>query len=535
MLHLSLFLFLAGVLIYFFNISIVTFMVMASWIGSFIISYALFTVRPLFRPTELFYTPFSPMVFDLYVNFLKAISKALSLIIPGRQTSAAARMRYYDLNLPYKEGFIGCRTESAEKEASKPSQEIDTEVLERILLVLDNDLALEGFFGTIPAFCTSEMVHKPLNVRVTSRLQQTLDAFLDRTFSSHLVTEPARNHRLITCLNAAHSALGPSGVSDILGKFFNGHRDEALKSVEIGHSLIRWGHSNDDLIEPNVRRIVACIIAHPQVRDDRWAKLVKAAFDIPDGVNRDYLADVDSVLLAILIHVTREVLLTDHLERGVFQSLSQFDIRNTSAELRHDFCALWNQIVQEAGNRGIESTPTQILAEIRHPFTTLHQGTDSDPIRPCNVASHHPDSAADNINHATISPIADPVCGSDSGGNSVLQRAEEAGTMAHPLALGSLPTPNPTPALNSGKSVILIRSIDSSLMQTDHDRRSLDAPSSTSTAIPLSVSPQVVTVSDQYPDVPDGTTGAQYDNQDTHLILSEDSRQAPPCGATTGL
>ena len=40
-------------------------------------------------------------------------------------------------------------------------------------------------------------------------------------------------------------------------------------------------------------------------------------------------------------------------------------------------------------------------------------------------------------------------------------------------------------------------------------------------------------VSDQYPEVRGGPTGAQYENQDTHvLILSEDHRQPPPGGAT---
>ena len=585
LLHLSLFLFLAGVLIYFFNINLITFMVLVPWVGQFVLSYALVTVWPLFRPTELFYTPFSPMVFELYVGFLKAISKVLSLVIPGRKTSGTTRMRYHDLSLPYREGFIACRTKSAEKEASKPSQEIDTEVLERMLLVLDSDHALEGFFGAIPAFCDSRLVHKPLDLPVMIRLQQTLDAFLDRTFSSHLVTQSVRNDRLITCLDAAHSALGPSGVSKILDKFFNGYRGEALKSVEIGHSLVRWGHSSDDLIGPNVRRIVACIIAHQQDRDDRWAKLIKEAFDMPDGVNRDYLTDVDSVSLAILIHITQEALPADHFECHVLEVLSQFDIRNTSAELRHDFCALWNEIIQEARNEGNGSTPTQILAGIHHLFTALHQGTDSAPIRfpapisdddsvsawpwsyrLCNIASHHPNSSADNINPATTSTatvpsntqlgdsqiaplnptlqsrlpltasrdlaaknvtggnadisvtsgIADLVHGSNSGGSSALQQAGEAG-------ISSLPTPIQTPALNSANSDIL-----PGLMQTDHDHHLLGAPSSISTTIPLSVAPQVATVSDQYPDIHDGTSSTKYDNQDTHFILSEDHRQLRP-------
>ena len=426
-----------------------------------------------------------------------------------------------------------------------------------------------------------------------------MDAFLDRAFSSHLVTESVRNDRLITCLNAAHSALGPGGVSQILGNFFNGRRDEALKSLEIGHSLVRWGHSSDDLIDPNVRRIVACIITHAQDRDDRWAKLVTKAFDIPDGVIRDYRVHGDSLLLAILNHVTRNDLRIGRSEQGVLESLSQFDIHNTAAELQHDFCTLWNEVVQAAMNEGTSSFPTQILAGLRRHFADLHQGTNATPIRfpapisdddnvlswpwsyrLCNIASHHPDLAADSpaTNSPTVTPptqfgyspnaslhptlpsrlpltalrdlaienatagnadisvtsgIADPVRSSNSGGSSALQRVEEAGTIPHPFDFGSLPTPIPTPPPRSANSVVLRPSIDSALMQTDHVRHPLGAPSSTLTTIPLSVAPQVATVSGQYPDVRDGTAGAQYDNQNSRLlVLSEDRRQPPPGGAT---
>jgi len=604
LLHCSFFLFLAGFTIYVFNcrlnIGRVAFVSLFGWILGFAALYTAFTVLPVLRPTELFYTPLSPIVFRAHLAFLYTIYRVGSLVASPRNLSGVARMRYHNLSLRYTEGFVEGRTKSIEKVASKPSPEIDTEVLERMLL-LDNDHALEEFFDTIPGFCDSRMVHKPLNLRVTTRLQQTLDAFLNRTFSSHLVSESVRIGRLITCLNAAHSALGPSGVSQILGNFFNGHRDEALKSVEIGHSLVRWGHRSDDLVSLKVRRIVACIIARAQNRDDRWAKLVMEVFDIPDRAIRDYFAHGDSMLLAIVLHVARDVLDTGRLERGVLESLSQFGVNNTIAELRHEFCALWNEIVEKARNgthEGARITAAQILTEIHHLFAPLHQGTDSAPIRfpapisgddnvlswpwsyrSCNIAGHHPDSAANSpvtsshtvppptqlsdspnaSHHPTLpsrlpltisrglatekatadisgsSGIADPVRSSNSGGSSALQEAEEAGTIPHTFVSGPLPTPIPTLALCSTDSAVLPPSIDSTLIQTDHVRHSLGAPSSTSTTVPLSVTPRVATVSDQYPDARDGTTGAQCDNQDTHLsLLSEDHRQPPP-GAVTGL
>jgi len=611
LLHTSLFLFLTGLLIYLINVSRTTFGLVSWWVLGFTIEYTAASVSTILLSTQLSTTPGSPTACFTFLNFLyvtsqiqyaEAMVERLQNRMGGLQNrmrglqNLVARMGYHDVWIRYMEALNTARPTLLEKEALKPSPEIDTEVLERMLLVLDNDHALEGFFDAIPGFCDSRLVEKPLRPRVTTKLRRSFDGFLDRTFSSNLVPESVRNYRLTTCLNAAHSALGPSGVSQILGNFFNGHRDEALKSFEIGHSLVRWGHSSDDSIGPNVRRIVACVIARDQDRDDRLAKLVKEAFDIPDGVIRDYLAHGDSMLLAILIRVTRKALRICRSEQRVLESLSQFDIHNTATELQHDFCTLWSEVVQAARNEGTSSPPTQILAGIRRPFADLHQGTDATPVRfpapisdgdnvlswpwsyrLCNIAGHRPDSAESNpvtSSHTVPSPtqltdspnaslnptlpsrhpltssrdlatenatadisitsgIADPVPRANSGGSSALQQAAEAVTIPHLFVSGSLSTPIPTPAPSSANSVVLPPSVNSAPMQTDHVRHSLGASSSTSTTIPLSVAPQGDTVSDQYPDARDGTTGAQYDNQDTHLlILGEDHRQPPPGGAT---
>ena len=190
---------------------------------------------------------------------------------------------------------------------------------------------------------------------VQTKLRQALDGFLNRTFSSNLISESVRASRLITCLNAAHAALGPSAVSGILDNIFNGHWDEALQSVEIGHALRLWGHRRDH--DLNVRRIVACIIARARQRDDRWTMLVKEEFGVPDGVLRDSLAHGDSVLLSILIHISRQANRAGSWTSGILSSLSKFDIRNTLPGLQHDFCTLWNEIAQEARNQGSFSTP----------------------------------------------------------------------------------------------------------------------------------------------------------------------------------
>jgi len=417
-LHLSLFLFAAGLLIYFFNINRAAFYAVVWFIAITTVLYTSLTVLPIFDHDFRYVTPFSRMVLPVYLGGLYAMVQVFSWIKPFHGLSIKIKDHHDDLVNRFSGSIVEGNAKLLEKAALEPSSEIDSRILERMLLVLDEDHVLETFFDAVPGFCGSELV-QPFDSQVRTKLQQSLDGFLDRTFSSHLVPESVRNDRFITCLEAAHSALGSFGASQILGNFFHRNKDEVLKSVELGHSLISWGHSIDDSINPIVRWIVACIIAHAQDRGDRWTKLVKEAFDVPDRVIRDYVTHGDSMLLAILIHVAREALLVDYLEGGILESFSQIDIRNTLVGLQHDFCALWNEIVQEARNDVFDSTPTQILTGIRHLFITLHQGTDAapnqfsaffgsiddfDPILcwppsypSCDIPGHHPDSAAQGL------------------------------------------------------------------------------------------------------------------------------------------
>jgi len=405
-LHSSFFLFMAGVLIYIFNLNHATFGAVAWWVTFTSLDHVVATVVPIFQRNELYYTPLFSFPFGLYLRLLHVLSQACSWIKPLNRFDESIRRYSYNLAQHFSEGLVGNKARWVEEAALQPSWGVDIEILEHILVVLDEDDELKKFFDAIPGFCNSELVTKPLHPWITTKLQRSMHEFLDRTFSSHLVPELVRNDRLITCLNAAHSALGPWECSEMLGNLFNGRRNEALKSVEIGHSLSRWGHSNNDLISPDLRKIIASIIVYTQDRNDRWRILVKEVFGVPDDVFRDHLAHGDSVLLAILIHVTREDFRAGRWDPGVLESLSQFDVHNTVAELQHEFCTLWNETIREARRHGSGSIPTRILAGIRGPFAALHPGTDvaSLQVRPtvldwsawyplCNTSSHRPGSS----------------------------------------------------------------------------------------------------------------------------------------------
>ena len=429
-LQFSLLLFIIGGLIYLFNINRTVFYAVIWWVGYMTISYTDHTVVVFGEPHDLFHTPLAWPGLKIYLGIAYVVFQVCTCIPPLRVLRDNIKRHHRDLSIRYSDGILlGKRTQIKEI-ALKPSSETDTLILERILLTLDEDSALETFFDAIPGFCNSKLCILPLSFLVRTKLRQASDGFLNRTFSSNLVSESVRANRLITCLNAAHAALGSSAVSEILDNI--GHLDEAPQSVEIGHALRVWGHRGDHDLK--VQQTVAHIIGRARQRDNRWIMLVKEELGVPDDLVRDSAAHGDSALLFILIHVSRQANRASSWTPGVLSSLSKFDIRNTLPAVQHDFCTLWNEISREARNQinqgsssTLSSTPVKILRDIRHIYIALHQGTDAVPAAfsastdssdsilvqlssypLCDIASHHPDSTTHPISISGAVPPTQP-------------------------------------------------------------------------------------------------------------------------------
>ena len=406
LLHLSLSLFLAGLVIFLFNVNQTAFKAVVGWVALFVGVYACITFMPIFRYDSPFYAPLSSAAWFLYASTLYAIFQVLSFL-PGSRDS------FRDLKDRYRGWVLGGVEKAAEDTASERSSQFDCRVLEWTIGTLREDDARERFFDAIPGFFDSQVVQTRLPSLLQMKIRQVMDGFLDRTFSSESVPQSTKIGRLTICLNAAHAALGPFGVSRILSNILDGRWQEAPLSIKMAYALRRWCNNRDEWIALTARSIVARIIA-VQKRDKRWIALVEDQFGLPNRVLRDYIPYGDSVLLAILLHVTRNLFhsTVPLWDSNILRMLSQFDIHNTLPQLQHDFCTLWNEIVTEAhNNRPAYSVPIFILREIRHVYITLHDGTYSAPTA-FSSSTHGDDSVWDPMSypscniagHASVPP-----------------------------------------------------------------------------------------------------------------------------------
>jgi hypothetical protein len=306
----------------------------------------------------------------------------------------------------------------AEKITSELPRGIDGRILKWTIDALDDDHEWEEFFAGIPGFFGSKLIDDPGSIlgELRSKFVGALNGFLDRTLTSNLVLEPIKTRRLVTCFNAADAT--STGIDrEFVRGVVSGRWGGVLQSVEFGNYLKSRCNNCDRETSLYSQTIVAGVIANVRERDDRWSALAKNQLRISKDVLQDYAADGDSVLLANLIHITSKILRTvegDHysayISSRILRSVSQFDILHTLPKFQHEFCTLWNDVVQEARKSGLDSIPIYILRYIRHLYIALHQDTGASPTffssttadhddvlfhdssyPLCNIADHHPD------------------------------------------------------------------------------------------------------------------------------------------------
>jgi hypothetical protein len=385
LLHLSLFLFFGGLVIFLFNVDHEVFICVVSWIGLFSVVYGLITLLPLFRQDSPYYTPLSILAWFPYAGVQYVTFKILASIFSGSLRNYATWLLYCDLRDRYRGWMLGSMEKAAEETASERSSKIDIDILGWTISALGDDDSLEKFFEAIPGFFDSKLVNDPregLQVEISTRLLVALDGFLGRTLSSNLVIDSVKLYRLDISLSAM-SLIRVSGVSSILKDILYNHWDQVPKTVEIWPTLGRWCTSSDQLTAQYAQGIVAKVLATMRERNDRWVELAARVYGLPERDLRDYVSHGDdSVLLAILIHLTRQAFRFD-LPSDILGEFTRFDIRNTLSGLQHGFCTLWNDIVQEAKNQGPIGPPVYFLRLIRHHYITLHQGTDAAPTMFC--------------------------------------------------------------------------------------------------------------------------------------------------------
>jgi hypothetical protein len=477
LLHLSVFFFFGGLVIFLFNNDYEVFSYVIWWIGLFSVVYGLVTLLPFIRHDSPYNSPLSTPGWFLYTGMLYVTFKGLIFMKAGRHLTMERYLNlrnryphYFNLRGRYRRWMFGGVEKAAEETVLERSSEIDMRILDWTVSTLGDDNSLGNFFESIPGFFDSKMsdhLQKDIPQTLSVKFLNALHGFWERAWSSNSISVSEKARRLDISLNAM-SRTHDDGVWSILYDILICHLDEVPLTVEMGHTLAGWCTSNNQDIADCARSIVTTILvlANAEERNDSWLTLATRAFGPLESDVRDSITvGGDSVLLDILIEVARQSIPRGPRSPFFLRSqhslaaLIKLDIRNTLPRLQHEFCTLWNVIVLNARTSHPHNIPVQILKLIRRHYLALHQGTDAAPTAfsvstpptdailferssyPfCNLASH-----CSNLTFQILSQPGD----SPDAHNQVDITAFLHGLTSNPTTVTTSQVPNTTPLANS--------------------------------------------------------------------------------------
>jgi hypothetical protein len=382
LLHLSLFLFLAGAVLFTFHVCHKIFKVVLPWTCICAVLYGFFTFIPIFRHDSPYSTPLSSTAWFI-INWIRFASLRLFRAVSSDGLiNSEKKYRRSLLDMPK------IINESAQNSRSK----VNRHVFMRTFDSLQNDDDLKRFLLGIPGFRHSDVVLDPLPRLTNSekrRLFEELLDFMDRTFTSDVLTEKERDRLAEIYGRAINPADIDKAFQRILDKVLKPEQYNWLKSTEFGHVVKTWGEGANKRKAVAAQTVVSVILARAQRQDTKqnttsWLALASDQLKVPEPVLRGYTSN--DVSLANLIHITRghfDLLCknppANPLDLGptALKAFSRIDTQKTSPELQHNFCALWNEIVAKRD----QSNALKILKHNRHVYLALHKNTPSAPHR----------------------------------------------------------------------------------------------------------------------------------------------------------
>ena len=187
LLHTSLFLFFAGVLVFLFNTHHNVFGAVAWWIALVTAAYITITFMPLFRPDSPYYAPLSSSAWFLATGILTLLFQSLYWIGDWLDCFSDSTWQHFNKRgKHYYVWFVNGLSKTAEDVARKLSPAIDGRALLWTLDRCDEDQELLRFFEGIPSFCNSKVLEDPLGVSRVSWMSNLETS--SRTFQRVRVT-----------------------------------------------------------------------------------------------------------------------------------------------------------------------------------------------------------------------------------------------------------------------------------------------------------------------------------------------------------
>ena len=162
LLHISLFLFFAGLIVFLCNVNLTIFKLVLSWVGLCVAFYGCITCMPIIRHDSPYYTPLSLPAWQVATGTLFFIYRFLRWFNGLVRFRLNALDRFQKLEESCRRSLVRGMQKTAEETALNSPSEIDTRAFMWTLDCLDEDHELARFFSGLPDFRRSNVVKDPV-------------------------------------------------------------------------------------------------------------------------------------------------------------------------------------------------------------------------------------------------------------------------------------------------------------------------------------------------------------------------------------
>jgi hypothetical protein len=234
------------------------------------------------------------------------------------------------------------------------SWQIDARALSWAFDFADEEDELEQIIASIPGFYKSSLVKDPQKIllEASEKISGAILQLMGRSLSSDLVNETQRQQRSRMCLK----------VLEILPDLQCATIQQSLRLI--GTDVFKWielGLLADRHNSFEAKSFMALVTAHTRGLDERWLPAMNSQLGLSEPITQDHLAQVNDLLFSNLLNFVLWTLfhhdsvpISDvEVVENVLAALQRFDLNtNTSPELQHQFCSMWNTILEFQGHFG---------------------------------------------------------------------------------------------------------------------------------------------------------------------------------------
>ncbi|KAI0271102.1 hypothetical protein BGY98DRAFT_1100398 [Russula aff. rugulosa BPL654] len=391
LLHISLFVFFAGLSTFLYGVNRTIFKVVTAWIGVCVIIYVSLSIIPVTSKDSPYYTPLS-WVFSFCLTGIRYLFLRMFPSFKRQQSPSSDRGEDHKDNY-----FSYSMAKTVEDHVFKLDPEIDHRSLLWTFQSLDDEADFENFFEGLPRLCDSDtgkklkLKEKFVEVHKKS-LSGALIRLMDRTLKFNLVKEFVKHRRMVIFTEAMDSkSTSLLEHSNILRRVLFGDWDGLLGCMEFGLSMRKWADNLDKVtVTSFYAQCVAALTISESLKRKRLGHDRHGWIQLHDDDEHD-----DDILLANAIFVVRMAVQTyagseekewdDILKvsRKTLGAVCKLDrIQDTLPELRHEFCDLWNKLVTVAQTDELPHHRTiaiKMLKNIRKLYIALHPTGSSTP------------------------------------------------------------------------------------------------------------------------------------------------------------